>query len=63
MVQLMPLPPVISCFVKIQISLTFLVQAYPGCLLEEAIKWVSVCLVASKMKKCKSINTAEAKTE
>jgi len=32
MVHLMPLPPVISCFVKIQIGLTFLVPAYPGCL-------------------------------
>ena len=30
MVQLMPLPPIISCFTKIQIGLTFLVSAYPG---------------------------------
>jgi len=27
MVQLMPLPPIISCFIKIQIGLTFLVLA------------------------------------
>ena len=31
MVQLMPLPPMVSCFSKIQIGLTFLVPAYPGC--------------------------------
>jgi len=30
-VQLMPLPPIISCFVKIKIRLIFLVPAYPGC--------------------------------
>jgi len=29
-VQLMPLPPIISCFLKIQIGLTFLVPAYPA---------------------------------
>jgi len=38
MVQLMPLPPVISCFSKIQIGLTFLVHAYPGCSQKEVIK-------------------------
>jgi len=31
MVQLMPLSPIISCFVKIQTVLTFLVPSYPGC--------------------------------
>ena len=31
MVQLMPLPPIISCFIKMQIGLTFLVLAYQGC--------------------------------
>jgi len=31
MVHLMPLPPIISCFIKIQNSLTFLVLAYPVC--------------------------------
>ena len=34
--------PVISCFIKIQNSLTFLVPAYPVCPGKEAIKWVSV---------------------
>jgi len=32
MVQLMPLPPHLSGFIKILIDLTFLVPAYPGCL-------------------------------
>ena len=31
MVQLMPLSPIISCFIKIEIGLTSLVVAYPGC--------------------------------
>jgi len=35
--------PVISCFIKIQIGLTFLVPAYPGCPGKEAVKRVSVC--------------------
>ena len=38
-VQLMPLP---SSFIKIQIGLTFLVPAYPGCPGKEAVKRVSV---------------------
>jgi len=38
MIQLMPLPAIISCFFQIQIGLTFLVPAYPGCLEKEAIK-------------------------
>jgi len=33
---------IISCFIKIQIGLTFLVPAYSGCLGKEAVKWVSV---------------------
>jgi len=44
MVQLMPLPPIISCFIKIQIGLTFLVPAYPGCPGKEALKCVFACL-------------------
>jgi len=45
MVRLMPMPqchPIISCFIKIQIGLTFLVLAYPGCAVKEAVKRVSV---------------------
>jgi len=34
--------PIISCFIKIHIGLTFMVPAYPGCPGKEAIKWVSV---------------------
>jgi len=36
--------PIVSCFIKIQFVLTFLVPAYPGCLGKEAAKRVSVCL-------------------
>jgi len=43
MLQLMPLPPVISCVIKIQIGLTFLVLTYPDCPGKKAIKWVFVC--------------------
>jgi len=38
MVQLMPLSPVISCFIKIQNGSVFLIPAYPGCPGKEAIK-------------------------
>ena len=30
MAQLMPLPPTVSCFSKIQIGFTFLIAAHPG---------------------------------
>ena len=33
---------VISCFIKVQIGLTFLVPVYPGCPGIEVVKWVSV---------------------
>jgi len=35
--------PIISCFIIIQIGLTFLVPAYPGCPGKEAVKRVSDC--------------------
>jgi len=42
MVQMMPLShPIISSLIEIQIALTFLVPAYPGCPGKEAVKWVS----------------------
>jgi len=44
MVQLLPLPPEISCFIKIQVGLTILVPAYPGCPGKQVVKWVSICL-------------------
>jgi len=48
-VHLMPLPLVISCFIKIHIGLTFLVSAYPGCHGKEPIKWVFVCLAGKTL--------------
>ena len=36
--------PVISCFIKIQTGLAFLMLAYPGCPGKETFKWMSVCL-------------------
>ena len=32
--------PIVSCIIKIQDGLTFLVSAYPGCPGNEAVKWV-----------------------
>jgi len=43
-VQPMPLPLIISCFIKIQIGLTFLVLAYTGRPEKGAVKRVSVYL-------------------
>ena len=39
---------VISCFIKIQTSLTFLVPAYTGCHQKEAVKQVSVCVLLAE---------------
>ena len=50
MAQLMPLPLTVSCFSKIQIGFTFLVQAHPGSAGQRALKWVCgvwVCLIQS----------------
>jgi len=38
MAQLMPLPPIISCFIKIQNSFAFLMSTYPGCPGKKAVK-------------------------
>jgi len=43
-VQLMPLPPTVSCFSEIQISFTFLVPAHPGSPGKRAFEWVYVCM-------------------
>jgi len=40
MAQLMPLPPTVSCFSKIQIGFTFLVPAHPGSPGQRAVKRV-----------------------
>jgi len=44
MVQLMPLPPHVSCFITIQTGLTCLVPVYRGSPGKEAIKRVSICV-------------------
>jgi len=36
--------PIVSCFIKIKIGLTFLALAYPGCRGIEAVKQLSLCL-------------------
>jgi len=36
--------PIISCFIKIQFGITFLVPGYPGCPGKEVVKRVPVCL-------------------
>jgi len=41
--QLMPLPLTVSCFSKIQIGFTFLVQAHLGSPGQRAVKRVCVC--------------------
>jgi len=50
MVQLMPLPLIVSCFSKIQIGFTFLVPAHPGSPGQRAVKrvcfFVCVCVCA-----------------
>ena len=45
MAQLMPLPPTVSCFSKIQIGFTFLVPAHPGSPGKGAVKRVRVCVI------------------
>ena len=42
--QLMPLPPTVSFFSKIQIGFTFLVPAHLGSPGQRAVKWVCVCV-------------------
>ena len=52
MAQLVPLPLTVSCFSKIQIGFTFLVQVYPGSPGQR--KWLCV----SKMVHCMRVGTA-----
>jgi len=49
MAQLMPLPPTVSCFSKIQIGFTFLVPAHPGGPGKRAVKRVCVCVCGHKI--------------
>jgi len=44
MAELMPLPPIVSCFSKILIVFTFLVLAHPGSPEQRAVKWVLLLL-------------------
>jgi len=44
MAQLMPLPPTVSCFSKIQTGFTFLLPAHPGSPGRRAVKRVCVCV-------------------
>ena len=43
MAQLMPLPPTVSCFSKIQIGVSFLVLAHAGSPGQRAVTCVCVC--------------------
>jgi len=45
MVYLLPLPPIISCFIRIKIGLIFLMTPYPGCAEKEAVRRVSVLCI------------------
>ena len=45
MAQLLPLPLTVSCFSKIQIGFTFLVQADPDSVGQRAVKWMCVCVL------------------
>jgi len=51
MAQLMPLPLTISCFVKIQISFTFLIPAHPSSPGQRAVKLVCVCVCVNVCEK------------
>jgi len=44
MAQLMPLPPTVSCFSKIQVGFTFLVPAHPSSPRQRAVRQVCVCV-------------------
>jgi len=45
MAKLMPLPLTVSCFSKIQIGFTFLVQAHPGSPGQRAVMRMCVCVL------------------
>jgi len=55
----LPPPPNISCFVKIQSGLTFLVPAYPRCPGKETVKRLSVCNCVTILHRFRDISTAE----
>ena len=47
MAELMPLPLTVSCFSKIQIGFTFMIQAHPGGPRKMAVKRVCVCCICA----------------
>jgi len=58
----MPLPLTVSCFSKIQIGFTFLVQAHPGSPGKRAVKRLCVCVcvcVCGLCDYCGEIETVE----
>ena len=60
MAQLMPLPLTVSCFSKIQIDFTFLVQADPGSPGKIVCMCVCVCVRAACVRACVRVWYAEA---
>jgi len=61
MAQLMPVPPTVSCFSKIQIGFTFLVPAHLSSPGQRAVKrvCVCVCVLFKAVKANKGIHTME----
>ena len=57
MAQLMPLPPTVSCFSKIQIGFTFLVLAHLGSPGQRAVKRVCVFIVMQNSQRMLKLNT------
>jgi len=51
MVQLMPLPPIVSCFSKIQIGFSFLIPAHPGSPRQMAVKRVLLLLCCFELSR------------
>jgi len=52
--------PIIPCFIKIQIGLTFLVPAYPGCPRKEAVKLV-FCIAPERPRIQRPIKSISSK--
>jgi len=57
MAQLMPLPPTVSCFSKIQIDFTFLVPAHLGSPGKSAVERVCVCVVLPLQAGCLKLDS------
>ena len=59
--QLMPLPPTVSCFSKIQIGFTFLVAAHLGSPGQRAVKRVCVCVSVNSLGNPRGVSPEEEK--